>query len=381
MPKQLKFWNLVKNDEEKSAELILYGSIGSDEEWDDISDKMFKRDIENLGDVENITLHINSPGGDAFSAVAIANTLKNHKAKITANIDGLAASAATIITSVCDIVKMPKNALFMVHNPFAVASGDSQVMKKTAKILDKMKNSIIETYLSKAKVDKETLSRLMNNETWMNAEEAKEYGFIDEILDENVEKEVIENKLIINNMAFDISRFKNFKEKKNREPRVINISVNSTGNSEKIADKFRDILNSTENQKNEGGNMTLEELKNKFPELYNQIFNEGKEAGITKERERMREIDNLDVSNYSELVENAKYNEPVEASVLAVNILNKQKEERIQKLQNIKNDSQKNFTPPVANDGTATTNEEKQFMGIDIMNIFSKMNKKTEEGK
>nr|DAS30990.1 MAG TPA: Putative ATP dependent Clp protease [Caudoviricetes sp.] len=381
MPKQLKFWNMMKNDEEKSAELILYGSIGSDEYWDDISDKAFKQDIENLGDVENITLHINSPGGSVFSAVAIANTLKNHKAKITANIDGLAASAATIITSACDTVRMPKNALFMVHNPITFAYGNNQDMQKTLEMLNKVKNSIIETYLNKAKTDKETLSELMDNETWMSAEEAKEYGFVDEILNESVEKEVIENKLIINNMAFDISRFKNFKEKKNQEPRVINISVNSTGSPEEIADKFRDILNSTENQKNEGGNMTLEELKNKFPELYNQIFNEGKEAGITKERERMREIDNLDVSNYSELVENAKYNEPVEASVLAVNILNKQKEERIQKLQNIKNDSQKNFTPPVANDGTATTNEEKQFMGIDIMNIFSKMNKKTEEGK
>lgn len=381
MAKQLKFWNLMKNDEEKSAELILYGSIGSDEYWDDISDKAFKQDIENLGDVENITLHINSPGGSVFSAVAIANTLKNHKAKITANIDGLAASAATIITSACDTVKMPKNALFMVHNPITFAYGNNQDMQKTLEMLNKVKNSIIETYLNKAKTDKETLSELMDNETWMSAEEAKEYGFIDEILDENVEKEVIENKLIINNMAFDISRFKNFKEKKKQDPRIINISVNSTGSPEEIADKFRDILNSTENQKNEGGNMTLEELKNKFPELCNQIFNEGKEAGITKERERMREIDNLDVSNYSELVENAKYNEPVEASVLAVNILNKQKEERIQKLQNIKNDSQNNFTPPVVNDGTATTKEKKQFMGIDIMNIFSKMNKKTEEGK
>lgn len=381
MPKQLKFWNVMKNDEEKSAELILYGSIGSDEYWDDISDKAFKQDIENLGDVENITLHINSPGGSVFSAVAIANTLKNHKAKITANIDGLAASAATIITSACDTVRMPKNALFMVHNPITFAYGNNQDMRKTLEMLNKVKNSIIETYLNKAKTDKQTLSELMDNETWMSAEEAKEYGFVDEILDESVEKEVIENKLIINNMAFDISRFKNFKEKKNQEPRVINISVNSTGNPEEIADKFRDILNSTENQKNEGGNMTLEELKNKFPELYNQIFNEGKEVGITKERERMREIDNLDISNYSELVENAKYNEPVEASVLAVNILNKQKEERIQKLQNIKNDSQKNFTPPVANDGTVTTKEGKQFMGIDIMNIFSKMNKKTEEGK
>ena len=381
MPKQLKFWNVMKNDEEKSAELILYGSIGSDEYWDDISDKAFKQDIENLGDVENITLHINSPGGSVFSAVAIANTLKNHKAKITANIDGLAASAATIITSACDIVKMPKNALFMVHNPITFAYGNNQDMQKTLEMLNKVKNSIIETYLNKAKTDKETLSELMDNETWMSAEEAKEYGFVDEILDESVEKEVIENKLIINNMAFDISRFKNFKEKKNQDPRIINISVNSTGSPEEIADKFRDILNSTENQKNEGGNMTLEELKNKFPELYNQIFNEGKEAGITKERERMREIDNLDVSNYSELVENAKYNEPVEASVLAVNILNKQKEERIQKLQNIKNDSQNNFTPPVPNNGTAENNEEKKFMGVNISNIFSLMNKKTEEGK
>ena len=381
MPKQLKFWNVMKNDEEKSAELILYGSIGSDEYWDDISDKAFKQDIENLGDVENITLHINSPGGSVFSAVAIANTLKNHKAKITANIDGLAASAATIITSACDTVKMPKNALFMVHNPITFAYGNNQDMQKTLEMLNKVKNSIIETYLNKAKTDKETLSELMDNETWMSAEEAKEYGFVDEILDESVEKEVIENKLIINNMAFDISRFKNFKEKKNQDPRIINISVNSTGSPEEIADKFRDILNSTENQKNEGGNMTLEELKNKFPELYNQIFNEGKEAGITKERERMREIDNLDVSNYSELVENAKYNEPVEASVLAVNILNKQKEERIQKLQNIKNDSQNNFTPPVPNNGTAENNEEKKFMGVNISNIFSLMNKKTEEGK
>ena len=381
MPKQFKFWNVMKNEEEKSAELTLYGSIGSDEYWDDISDKAFKQDIENLGDVENITLHINSPGGSVFSAVAIANTLKNHKAKVTANIDGLAASAATIITSACDTVRMPKNALFMIHNPITFAYGNNQEMQKTVQMLDKVKNSIIETYLNKTKTDKETLSELMDNETWMNAEEAKEYGFIDEILDENVEKEVIENKLIINNMAFDISKFKNFKEKKIQEPRVINISVNSTGSPEEIADKFRNILNSTENQKNKGGNMTLEELKNKFPELCNQIFNEGKEAGITKERERMREIDNLDVSNYSELVENAKYNDPVEASVLAVNILNKQKEERIKKLQNIKNDSQNNFTPSVPNNGTAENNEEKKFMGVNISNIFSLMNKKTEEGK
>ena len=356
MAKQLKFWNLVKNEKEKTAELILYGSIGSDEYWDDISDKVFKQDIENLGDVENITLHINSPGGSVFSAVAIANTLKNHKAKITANIDGLAASAATIITSACDTVRMPKNALFMIHNPITFAYGNNQEMQKTVEMLDKVKNSIIETYLSKTKADKKTLSELMDNETWMDAETAKEYGFIDEIVDEEVGKEFVENKLIINNMAFDISKFKNFRKAK---------------------DTVIDNKKNTKEVK-----MTLEELKNQFPDLYDYVLNEGKKIGKEEEKERLKAIDDIGVNNYSDLIENAKYVNPISASELAINILKKQKEEKAQKLQNIKNESQDNFIPPVANDGTSLgKKEEKRFMGIDIMTIFSRMNKKTEEGK
>jgi len=356
MAKQLKFWNLVKNEKEKTAELILYGSIGSDEYWDDISDKVFKQDIENLGDVENITLHINSPGGSVFSAVAIANTLKNHKAKVTANIDGLAASAATIITSACDTVRMPKNALFMIHNPITFAYGNNQEMQKTVEMLDKVKNSIIETYLNKTKTDKETLSELMDNETWMDAETAKTYGFVDEIVDEEVGKEFVENKLIINNMAFDISKFKNFK-------------------------KARDIV--IDNKKNtKEVKMTLDELKNQFPDLYDYVLNEGKKIGKEEEKERIKAIDDIGVNNYSELIENAKYVNPMSASELAINILKKQKEEKAQKLQNIKNESQDNFIPPAMNDGTSPgKKEEKRFMGIDIMTIFSRMNKKTEEGK
>ena len=364
MPKQLKFWNVTRNEEEKSAELILYGSIGHDEDWDDISDKAFKQDIENLGNVENITLHINSPGGSVFSAVAIANTLKNHKAKVTANIDGLAASAATIITSACDIVRMPKNALFMIHNPITFAYGNNQEMQKTLDMLDKVKNSIIETYLNKTKTDKETLSQLMDNETWMSAEEAKEHGFVDEILDENVEKEVIKNKLIINNMAFDITKFRNFK---------------AGGKANKIQNPI--VINNFVNNKKEEEKMTLEELKNKFPELYNQVFNEGKEAGINKENERMKAIDEMKISNYPELVESAKYTEKVEASELAMKVLKKQNEEKAEKLEGLKNESQSNFIPPMANDGTEEKSETKKFMGVDIANILSKMNKKTEEGK
>lgn len=383
MPKRFKFWNVMRNEEEKSAELILYGSIGHDEDWDDISDKAFKQDIENLGDVENITLHINSPGGSVFSAVAIANTLKNHKAKVVANIDGLAASAATIITSACDVVRMPKNALFMIHNPITFAYGNNQDMEKTLDMLNKVKNSIIETYLYKANTDKETLSKLMNDETWMDAETAKEYGFIDEILDEEIEKEFVENKLIINSMAFDISKFKIFKAEKtnkSQNPTPLNITINSTGNAENIADEIKNILNNGNNKKEEE-KMTLEELKNKFPELYDQVFNEGKEAGISKENQRMKAIDEMKISNYPDLVENAKYTEKIEANELAMKILKKQNEEKAEKLEGLKNESQNNFIPPVANNGTEEKSETKKFMGVDMFKIFSKMNKKTEERK
>ena len=353
----------MRNEEEKSAELILYGSIGHDEDWDDISDKVFKQDIENLGDVENITLHINSPGGSVFSAIAIANTLKNHKAKVTANIDGIAASAATIITSACDVVRMPKNAHFMIHNPMTFAYGNNQDMEKTLNMLNKVKDSIIETYLYKSNTDKKTLSELMNEETWMDAETAKGYGFIDEIIDEEIEEEIIENKLIINNMAFDISKFKNFK----------------AGKANKIQNPT--VTNNFENNKKEEEKMTLEELKNKFPELYDQVFNEGKEAGISKENERMKAIDEMKISNYPDLVENAKYTEKIEANELAMKILKKQNEEKAEKLEGLKNESQSNFIPPVANNGTEEKSETKKFMGVDMFKIFSKMNKKTEEGK
>nr|DAY41972.1 MAG TPA: Putative ATP dependent Clp protease [Caudoviricetes sp.] len=383
MPKRFKFWNIMKNEEEKSAELIMYGSIGHDEDWDDISDKAFKQDIENLGDVENITLHINSPGGSVFSAIAIANTLKNHKAKVTANIDGIAASAATIITSACDVVRMPKNAHFMIHNPMTFAYGNNQDMEKTLNMLNKVKDSIIETYLYKSNTDKETLSELMNEETWMDAETAKGYGFIDEIINKEIEEEIIENKLIINNMAFDISKFKNFKaEKTNKSQDItpLNITINSTGNAENIADEIKNILNSGNNKKEEE-KMTLEELKNKFPELYGQVFNEGKEAGISKENERMKAIDEMKISNYPDLVENAKYTEKIEANELAMKILKKQNEEKAEKLEGLKNESQNNFIPPVANNGTEEKVETKKFMGVDMFKIFSKMNKKTKEGK
>jgi len=177
--KSKTIWNLVKNDD-KSAELMLYGDIAESFWGDTISAKEVTEYLAGL-DVENIDVYINSNGGVVDTAIAISNALRRHKAKVTVNIDGIAASAATLITCAGDTVRMPKNALFMIHNPSTIAMGDSEEMRKQADVLEKYKNSITETYLQKVNIDKEKLSELMDNETWLNAEEALKYGFIDEI--------------------------------------------------------------------------------------------------------------------------------------------------------------------------------------------------------
>ena len=300
MDKQLNMWNLTKN-KDNSADLILYGDIG--DSWlDDISSKNIANELKDL-DVSTINLRINSGGGDVFTAIAISNLLKNHKANVIAHIDGLAASAATIITSACDKVIMPKNALFMIHNPWTVVGGEAKDMIKTAEQLDKVKNSIINTYKSKTNLEIEEISKLMDEETWLDPYEAKEKGFIDEISDEeNIE--VIENKLIVNSIALDFSKFKNSYNKK----------LKIKNEEEKIVNK--------------------EEIKNKYPELYEEIKNEG----ILQERTRIKEIDELGINN--EIITNAKFVEILDVKDVAIKLIKDKSVNIVEgdpKLENIKN--------------------------------------------
>ena len=309
-------WNLVKNDD-KSAELMLYGDIAESFWGDTISAKEVTEYLADL-DVENIDVYINSNGGVVDTAIAINNALRRHKAKVTVNIDGIAASAATLITCAGDIVRMPKNALFMIHNPSTIAMGDSEEMRKQADVLEKYKNSITETYLQKVNIDKEKLSELMDNETWLNAEEALEYGFIDEIT-ENTDIQVVENKVISNNMVFNMAEFKNFNVDKN-------IKNNGKGS----------------------GKMTKDEIKAQFPDIYTEIVNEGKEIGVKEERTRIQEIENLGYNH--EVVDKAKFEDPKNARDLALEIVSLMKQENQNKLNKIQDEGKPLNNTPKGND-------------------------------
>ena len=309
-------WNIVKNDD-KNAELMLYGDIAESFWGDTISAKEVTEYLADL-DVENIDVYINSNGGVVDTAIAINNALRRHKAKVTVNIDGIAASAATLITCAGDTVRMPKNALFMIHNPSTIAMGDSEEMRKQADVLEKYKNSITETYLQKVNIDKEKLSELMDNETWLSAEEALKYGFIDEII-ENADIQVVENKVISNNMVFNMAEFKNFNIDKN-------IKNNGKGS----------------------GKMTKDEIKAQFPDIYAEIVNEGKEIGVKEERTRIQEIENLGYNH--EVVDKAKFEEPKNARDLALEIVSLMKQENQNKLNRIQDEGKPLNNMPKGND-------------------------------
>ena len=160
----------------------------TDEYYDtDTSAAGFRDALKDLGDVKTINLHINSPGGSVFEGIAIYNMLKQNKAHVNVYVDGLAASIASVIAMSGDAIFMPSNSMLMIHNPWTIAVGNASELRKQADDLDKITESSIQTYLNQAgdKLDEETLRQLMDDETWLTAKEAVDYGLATEVIEAN----------------------------------------------------------------------------------------------------------------------------------------------------------------------------------------------------
>ena len=166
----------------KDTDLYLYGFIGNSV-WDDINPKELIDSISGInGGV--IRVHINSEGGSVYGGQAIYNALKNHDSEVEVYIEGLAASMASIIALAGDRVYMADNALYMIHDPWTWTEGSADDLRKTAQQLDKAKETLINVYERKTEKDREEIAELMSQETWFTAQEAKEHGFVDEIIEE-----------------------------------------------------------------------------------------------------------------------------------------------------------------------------------------------------
>lgn len=157
----------------KTAEVLLYEDIGG---YFGITADSFIREIKNLKDVSTINLRINSNGGNVFDGLAIYNYLKSHSARIEVDIDGLAASIASIIAMAGDEVRIADNAWMMIHDPWIVVGGTADELRNTADTMDGIRESLLDTYMVRATADKKVLSDMMTAETWLNASDAVKYG-------------------------------------------------------------------------------------------------------------------------------------------------------------------------------------------------------------
>lgn len=204
----MKFWEFKNEAGSENAEILIYGQIADQSWWDsDVDAKQFADDLKACGG-KDITLRINSPGGDIFAAQAIYSMLKTYKGKVTAHIDGLCASAATVVACGADSIIMPRNALYMIHNPMAVIMDrmDAEALTKMAETMQKVKSIIISVYTAKAgdKSNEEEISKLMDEETWMDAEDALNKGLIDEIDDYQVQTQMKTGLMVVNSVSMAV---------------------------------------------------------------------------------------------------------------------------------------------------------------------------------
>ena len=176
-----KFWNFLESGDDDCV-LRLDGEIASESWWgDEVTPKAFMGELENYAD-KNITVFINSPGGDVVAGSQIYTALKEHKGQVSVKVDGIAASAASVIAMAGDFVYMSPTSLLMIHDPMTFAGGNEDVFQQCIEVLRECKESIINAYALKTGLSRAKLSRLMSDETWMSAAKAVELGFADKIL-------------------------------------------------------------------------------------------------------------------------------------------------------------------------------------------------------
>lgn len=165
----------------KSAEMFLYDQFGSGIFSEGITAQRISEDLKAIGKVDKLMIRINSIGGDVMEATAIYSQLKRFPARKEVDIDGMALSAATFVAMAGDEIRMAGNAMFMIHNPESFAIGGAEDMRKRASVLDQVKGNIMRTYATKNRQDEEVISKMMDEETWFDADGALRNGFIDRI--------------------------------------------------------------------------------------------------------------------------------------------------------------------------------------------------------
>lgn len=391
-----KFWNMASVSDDE-GEITLYGDVVSRQpvDWwtgepvpgNFITPEGFLEDLELVKDKSKITVKLNSGGGDLYTGIAIHNALKALKGKVNVIVEGIAASAASVIMCAGDTVTVYPGSLIMIHG-VSVMPWDYlniQDMKQLIKGMDASERAVAEIYDGKTSLGVDTLRSMMTKETWFTGREAHEKGFADALTDSEdhlaMSMSIDKKVLFVNGIQHNIESFRNvpgtipvakgaIPHKNATPPAKPGVNTNQTATA----------------AKNEGGNtpMTLEELRAQHPELVAQIENDARSAqaqanadAVTAERQRINEIDSIAASiPDQQLVHDAKYGEnPCTAQELCFRVMQQSAKSGQQFLKDYKADGKASGTAAVgaAPNGGAPMNKQEQD-NADIQAVVSAYN-------
>lgn len=317
-----RFWNFRDAANENAApELILYGDIASETWWgDEITPRQFTEELNALGNVPEIVVRINSGGGDVFAANAIYTRLKDNAAKITVKIDGWAASAATIVAMAGDVIEIPGNGVFMVHDPSIGLLGyfNETDLVKVSEELKVIKQSIVNGYALKTGKAAEEIAAIMAAETWFDGKQAVDAGFCDRLMFEEADT-TVENaaKVIVNSVSMNLEQFPNMPVS------LLNrLAAHTPGGFSNTKSKT-EPKRSDQNMDGIKDIKTVADLKAAFPDLTKQI----EEEATAAERTRIQDIEEVALPGFDAIVNEAKFTKPTGAGDLAKAIIAEQRKQ------------------------------------------------------
>jgi len=328
----------IKATANGEAELHIYGVIGKEENNP-------KDLISRLKSIKSETLHvhINSPGGDLFTGHAIYGIIKNFKGHKITYIDGLAASAASIIAMAGDKVVMPRNTLLMIHNASTVIYGDSQEFAKAAETLEKMNATMQTVYHDKTGMAHSEIATMMNNETWFTADEALKLGFVDMVIDDiELDSHYESNgNLILNGIDFGNAYAEKIKH--HLPPPATSPVANF------LSKEGAHVM------------LTVEAFQKEHKATYDEVYTAAYQAGQTAERARIKEIEELEALGHKDILAKAKFDTGATAADVSFLIMKAEAQQRKTHIKNVMADAGAvNKITSTQTDPAGNTQEEKE---------------------
>ena len=387
-----KFWDFVKDEATGERVLRLEGPIDEDSLWgDEITPDAFRNDLE--AETGDVTVWLNSPGGNVFAAAQIYNMLRDHKGAITVKIDALAASAASVIAMAGDTVLMSPVSMLMIHDPSTIAMGNADDMQQAINTLNEVKASIVNAYHDKTGLSRNKISQLMSDETWLSARKAVDLGFADGLMFAENEKsgepgrdpdDPNKDPDDPNKDPDEGSEGDNPDDPKKEDPennwkpfgasisrQLVWAKLTKNAPSYSASASGIGVVNKKQPKKyKEAKDMTVEDLTKQYPDLVNAIADEASKKAVTDsdkaitdavqaERDRIKEIEEIEnrISD-KDLVNKAKYETFIDAKTLAFEAMKAEADINKQALAGIDNDGKASGVSNVVPDPVKGTEDE-----------------------